>query len=97
MLQLAQSFGTGGLDATFNADPLQASFAQNTQAVADAKQQLFRAERTLRALSRRGNALDRRAASASLLSDRLALDQRAVRFGVVSTPRGHAWRSSRRS
>ena len=82
VLQLAQSFGTGGLDATFNADPLQASFAQNTQAVADAKQQLFRAERTLRALSRRGNALDRRAASASLLSDRLALDQRAVRFGV---------------
>jgi len=82
VLQLAQSFGTGGLDATFNADPLQASFAQNTQAVADAKQQLARAERTLRALSRRGEALNLRAASASLLSDRLALDQRAVRFGV---------------
>ena len=82
VLQLAQSFGTGGLDATFNADPLQASFAQNTQAVADAKEQLVHAERTLRALSRRGNALTRRAASASLLSDRLALDQRAVRFGV---------------
>jgi len=82
VLQLAQSFGTGGLDATFNADPLQASFAQNTQAVADAKQQLARAERTLRTLSRRGEALNLRAASASLLSDRLALDQRAVRFGV---------------
>src|SRR4029078_2128043 len=63
-------------------DPLQASFAQNTQAVADAKQQLARAERTLRALSARGEALNLRAASASLLSDRLELDQRAVRFGV---------------
>ena len=51
VLQLAQSFGTGGLDATFNADPLAASFAQNTKAVADAKQQLARAERTCAALS----------------------------------------------
>jgi murein DD-endopeptidase MepM/ murein hydrolase activator NlpD len=82
VLQLAQSFGTGGLDATFNADPLQASFAQNTQEVADARQQLGRAERTLRALSAHERVLQRRTSAASLLSDRLALDQRAVRFGV---------------
>ena len=82
VLQLAQSFGTGGLDATFNADPLQASFAQNTQEVADARQQLGRAERTLRDLSGHERVLQRRTAAASLLSDRLALDQRAVRFGV---------------
>src|SRR5690242_8320518 len=88
VLQLAQSFGTGGLDATFTADPLRASFAENTQAVASAKQRLARAERDLRALSRRGRALNRRAASASLLSDRLELDQRAVRFGIrVDTAR----------
>ena len=82
VLQLAQSFGTGGLDATFNADPLQASFAENTQAVADTKERLGRAELTLRTLSRRGEALKRRAASASLLSDQLELDRRAVRFAV---------------
>ena len=82
VLQLAQSFGTGGLDATFTADPLRASFAENTEAVADAKQRLARAQRDLRALSRRGNALSRRAASASLLSAKLELEQRAVRFGV---------------
>ena len=82
VLQLAQSFGTGGLDATFTADPLRASFAENTEAVADAKQRLARAVRDLRALSRRGDSLNRRAASASLLSARLELQQRAVRFGV---------------
>jgi murein DD-endopeptidase MepM/ murein hydrolase activator NlpD len=82
VLQLAQSFGTGGLDATFTADPLRASFAENTEAVADAKQRLGRAERDLSALSRRGDALNRRAASASLLSARFELDQRAARFGV---------------
>ena len=82
VLQLAQSFGTGGLDATFNADPLQASFAENTQAVAEARDQLAGAERDLRALSRRERVLQRRTAAASLLSDRLELDRRAVRFGV---------------
>jgi murein DD-endopeptidase MepM/ murein hydrolase activator NlpD len=82
VLQLAESFGTGGLDATFNADPLQASFAENTQAVADARDQLAGAERDLRALSRRERVLKRRTAAASLLSDRLELDRRAVRFGV---------------
>ena len=82
VLQLAQSFGTGGLDATFTADPLRASFAENTAAVADAKQRLARAERDLRALGRRGDALNRRAASASLLSARLELEQRSARFGV---------------
>jgi len=82
VLQLAQSFGTGGLDATFTADPFGASFAQNTKAVTAAKHALAKAERTLTALSRHGAALNRRAASTSFLSDQLSLQQRAVRFGV---------------
>src|SRR3954454_21787165 len=45
VLQLAQSFGTGGLDATFTADPFGASFAQNTKAVTAAKHALAKAER----------------------------------------------------
>jgi murein DD-endopeptidase MepM/ murein hydrolase activator NlpD len=82
VLQLAQSFGTGGLDATFTADPLQTSFTQNTEQVAAAKRQLARAQLELRMLSRRERTLQRRTAAASLLSDQLTLDRRAVRFGV---------------
>jgi murein DD-endopeptidase MepM/ murein hydrolase activator NlpD len=82
VLQLAQSFGTGGLDATFTADPFAASYTQNTKAVADAKRKLALAERDLGALSRHSSVLNRRAASASLLSDQLALDRLAVRFSV---------------
>ena len=42
VLQLAQSFGTGGVDATFNADPLQASFdTEHAGGRRDAKQQLL--------------------------------------------------------
>ena len=47
-----------------------------------ANRKVLKAERDLRALSRREAALRRRAASARLLSDQLALDQRAVQLGV---------------
>jgi murein DD-endopeptidase MepM/ murein hydrolase activator NlpD len=82
VLQLAQLFGSGGVDATFDLDRLQVSLDQNRQAVVHANRNLLKAERDLRVLNRREAALRHRAASARLLSDRLALDQRAVQFGV---------------
>ena len=82
VLQLAQLFGSGGVDATFNLDRLQVSLDQSRQAVVHANRKVLKAERDLRALSRREAALRRRAASARLLSDQLALDQRAVQLGV---------------
>ena len=82
VLQLAQLFGSGGVDATFNLDRLQVSLDQNRQAVVHANRKVLKAERDLRALSRREAALRHRAASTRLLSDQLALDQRAVQLGV---------------
>jgi murein DD-endopeptidase MepM/ murein hydrolase activator NlpD len=82
VLQLAQLFGSGGVDATFDLDRLQVSLDQNRQAVVQANRKLLQAERDLRALSRREAVLRHRAASVRLLSDRLALDQRAVQLGV---------------
>ena len=64
VLQLAQLFGSGGVDATFNLDRLQVSLEQNRQAVVHANRKVLKAERDLRALSRRERALRRRAASA---------------------------------
>jgi murein DD-endopeptidase MepM/ murein hydrolase activator NlpD len=82
VLQLAQLFGSGGVDATFDLDRLQVSLDQNRQAVVHVNRKLLKAERDLRALSRREAALSHRAASARLLSDRFVLDQRAVQLGV---------------
>jgi len=82
VLQLAQLFGSGGVDATFNLDRMQVSLDQNRKAVVHANRKVLQAERDLRALNRRAAALRRRAASARLLSDRLVLDQRAVQLGV---------------
>jgi murein DD-endopeptidase MepM/ murein hydrolase activator NlpD len=83
VLQLAQLFGNGGVDATFNLDRMQVSLDQNRHAVVKANRNVLKAERDLRALSRRDAALRRRAASAHLLSDQLVLDRRAVQLGVV--------------
>jgi murein DD-endopeptidase MepM/ murein hydrolase activator NlpD len=82
VLQLAQLFGSSGVDATFDLDRLQVSLDQNRQAVVHANGKLLKAERDLRALNRREAALRHRATSARLLSDRLALDQRTVQLGV---------------
>jgi murein DD-endopeptidase MepM/ murein hydrolase activator NlpD len=82
VLQLAQLFGSGGVDATFNLDRLQVSRDQGRTAVVRANRKVLKAERDLRALSRREASLRRRAASARLLSDQLALDRRAVQLGV---------------
>jgi murein DD-endopeptidase MepM/ murein hydrolase activator NlpD len=82
VLQLAQLFGSGGVDATFNLDRMQVSLEQNRHAVVRANRKLLKAERDLRAASRHEAALRRRAAATNLLSDRLALDRRAVQLGV---------------
>ena len=82
VLQLAQLFGSGGVDATFNLDRLQVSLDQSRKAVVHANRKVLKAERDLRALSRREAVLRRRGASAHLLSDQLALDRRAVQLGV---------------
>jgi murein DD-endopeptidase MepM/ murein hydrolase activator NlpD len=82
VMQLAQLFGNGGVDATFNLDRLQASLDQARETVVQANQKLVRAEQDLRALSRREQALRRREASSQLLSDQLSLDRRATQLTV---------------
>jgi murein DD-endopeptidase MepM/ murein hydrolase activator NlpD len=81
-MQLAQLFGNGGVDATFNLDRMQASLDQARETVVHANQRLVSAEQDLRALSRREQALRRREASSQLLSDQLSLDRRATQLGV---------------
>jgi murein DD-endopeptidase MepM/ murein hydrolase activator NlpD len=82
VLQLAQLFGTGGVDATFNLDRLQVSLDSARASVVDVNRRLVRALRVMRALSVREQALERRAFGTSLLSDRLPLQQRAVQMSV---------------
>jgi murein DD-endopeptidase MepM/ murein hydrolase activator NlpD len=82
VLQLAQLFGNGGVDATFNLDRMQVSLEQSRKAVVRANRKVLKAERELRSLSRREVVLRRRAASTRLLSDRFSLDQRATQLGV---------------
>ena len=83
VLQLAQLVGSSGVDATFTLDRLQVSLDQARGVVVQANRKLVKALRRERSLARRERLLGRRAAAATLLSDRLALDQRAVQAGVV--------------
>ena len=83
VLQLAQLVGSSGVDATFTLDRLQVSLDQARGVVVQANRKLMKALRRERSLARRERLLGRRAAAATLLSDRLALDQRAVQAGVV--------------
>jgi len=57
VMQLAQLFGNGGVDATFSLDRMQVSLDQAREKVVHANQQLLRAERDLRALSGRERTL----------------------------------------
>jgi murein DD-endopeptidase MepM/ murein hydrolase activator NlpD len=82
VLQLAQLFGSGGVDATFDLDRLQVSLDGARDKVVRANHKLVRALRALRGLSRGERALSQRAAASEVLSDRLALEQRAVQLGV---------------
>ncbi len=83
VLQLAQLVGSSGVDATFTLDRLQVSLDQARGVVVQANRKLVKALLGERSLARRERLLGRRAAAATLLSDRLALDQRAVQAGVV--------------
>src|SRR3954452_22874917 len=82
VLQLAQLFGSGGVDVTFNLDRLQASLDDARGSVVAANRRLVRALRTARALSARERGLQRRAARGAVLSDELMLQQRAAQVGV---------------
>jgi murein DD-endopeptidase MepM/ murein hydrolase activator NlpD len=83
VLQLAQLFGTGGVDATFTLDKLQISLDNARGLVAKANQKLVKAVRRERAAARDARALRRQADATTLLSDRLALERRAVQAGVL--------------
>ena len=82
VLQLAQLFGNGGVDVTFNLDRLQVSLDQARATVVEANGKLLGAERDLRSLRAREDALRRREAASPLLSDQLTLDRRATLLGV---------------
>jgi murein DD-endopeptidase MepM/ murein hydrolase activator NlpD len=82
VLQLAQLFGNGGVDATFSLDRMQVSLDQARDKVVRANGKLLRAERDLRALRGREAGLRRHEAASPLLSDQLALDRRATQLGV---------------
>jgi murein DD-endopeptidase MepM/ murein hydrolase activator NlpD len=83
VLQVAQLFGTAGVDQTFTLDRLQISLQQARATVVHANKRLVAAERIARALSRRERVFRRRLAATRLLSDRFTLQQRAVQTGVV--------------
>ncbi len=83
VMQLAQLFGNGGVDATFSLDRMQVSLDRARDTVVHANRKLVRAERDLRALSARENALRRDESASQLLSDQLSLDRRATQLGVL--------------
>jgi murein DD-endopeptidase MepM/ murein hydrolase activator NlpD len=82
VLQLAQLFGSGGVDATFDLDRLQVSLDNARSTVVRANRKLVRALRVLHGLGRRERMLNSHADSSRLLSNRLTLEQRAVQLGV---------------
>jgi murein DD-endopeptidase MepM/ murein hydrolase activator NlpD len=77
VLELADVFGSGGGVLTFNLDRLQVQLDGAREEVADANRLLVAAVRRARAARRAEHALARKAADAALISDRLALEQRA--------------------
>jgi murein DD-endopeptidase MepM/ murein hydrolase activator NlpD len=83
VLQLAQLFGAGGVDATFNLDKLQISLDKTRAVVVQTNRKLVRALRTVRALARHERAIQRKAAATRLLSNRFVLDRRAGQASVV--------------
>jgi murein DD-endopeptidase MepM/ murein hydrolase activator NlpD len=83
VLQLAQLVGSSGVDATFTLDRLQVSLDQARGVVVQANRKLVKALRRVRSLAGRERLLGRRAAAATLLSDRLGLERGAVQAGVV--------------
>ena len=83
VLQLAQLFGSGGVQTTFTLDRLQVSLDSARTAVVRANRKLVGVQRQVRKLWLHERSLRRRAGAARVLSDRLELDRVAAQAGVV--------------
>jgi len=83
VLQLAQVFGGGGVDATFTLDRLQVSLDKARGVVVRANHKLVNELKRERLLARQELMLRRQAEGTTLLSDRFALDRRVAQATVV--------------
>jgi murein DD-endopeptidase MepM/ murein hydrolase activator NlpD len=84
VLDLAAMYGDGGGVLTFSLDRLQVRLDEARNDVSSANRSLIRAVRAARTARRAEVRLTRKAASAKLLSDRLALERRATLAGLRS-------------
>jgi murein DD-endopeptidase MepM/ murein hydrolase activator NlpD len=82
VLQLAHTFGSGGLDTTFKLDRLQVSLDGARKDVAEANRQLLAALRDQRALAKQESRWRAKAEGAQLLSKQLELQKTATLVGV---------------
>ena len=82
VLQLAHTFGSGGLGTTFKLDRLQVSLDGAREQVAKANRELVAALRAQQALSKREGLWRARVDGARLLSKRLELEKVATQIGV---------------
>jgi murein DD-endopeptidase MepM/ murein hydrolase activator NlpD len=82
VLQLAQTFGSGGVNQTFQLDRLQVSLEQARHSISRVNEQLVAAERANRALGRAERRALRRAGAVTLLSRQLELQKDATLVGV---------------
>ncbi|HKD32711.1 MAG TPA: lytic murein transglycosylase [Gaiellaceae bacterium] len=83
VLQLAQLFGSGGVQTTFTLDRLQVSLDAARAAVVHVNRRLVAAERQVRRLLKHERSLRVRAARARVLSDQLELERLAAQAGIV--------------
>jgi murein DD-endopeptidase MepM/ murein hydrolase activator NlpD len=82
VLELADVYGNGGGALTFNLDRLQVQLDDAREEVTRANRSLVVAVRKAKAAYRVERTLARKAAAATLLSDRLALERRAFQAGL---------------
>jgi murein DD-endopeptidase MepM/ murein hydrolase activator NlpD len=82
VLQLAQTFGQGGIDQTYQLDQLQVSLQQARKKIVSVNKQLVAAERVNRALARAERRALRAASTETLLSRQLELQKAATLVGV---------------
>jgi murein DD-endopeptidase MepM/ murein hydrolase activator NlpD len=83
VLQLAQVFGGGGVDATFTLDRLQISLDNARGVVVQANRKLVKELKRERLLAKRELALHRQADATTLLSDRFVLDRHVAQVTVA--------------
>jgi murein DD-endopeptidase MepM/ murein hydrolase activator NlpD len=83
VLQLAQVFGGGGVDATFTLDRLQVSLDKARGVVVQANRKLVKELKRERLLAKQELVLRRQAEGTTLLSDRFVLDRRVAQATVV--------------